>query len=364
MEAVNIRLENISKTFIHKVKGQVAAVSNVNLQIRPGELLTLLGPSGCGKTTTLRMIAGFEQPDSGRIYLGEEDVSELMANRRNMGFVFQNYALFPHLSVFENVAYGLKVQEMPKANMDQAVTEVLRLVGLEGYEHQFPNQLSGGEQQRVALARAIVIKPKVLLFDEPLSNLDAKLRVHTRSEIRRLQKALHITSIYVTHDQEEAMAISDRIVVMNKGKIMQIGTAEDLYFYPGSEFVAKFIGKINTIPAEVRTVTDDLITLKLFHHTYQIGNAPVNLHPGQKSNVFVRPELVKLDKNVENGDFKGVIKERTFLGEKVDYILDIDGHQLSATSYDPFQHETFSLNQELGVYLNEKSIKILKQEEE
>jgi len=364
MEAVNIRLENISKTFGHKVKGEVTAVSNVNLEIGAGELLTLLGPSGCGKTTTLRMVAGFEQPDAGRICLGEEDVTDLMANRRNMGFVFQNYALFPHLSVFENVAYGLKVQEMPKADIDQAVTEVLRLVGLEGYEHQFPNQLSGGEQQRVALARAIVIKPKVLLFDEPLSNLDAKLRVHTRSEIRRLQKALHITSIYVTHDQEEAMAISDRIAVMNKGKIVQIGTAEDLYFYPGSEFVAKFIGKINTIPAEVRTVTDDLITLKVFHHTYQIGNAPVNVQPGQKLNVFVRPELVKLDKDGEKGQFKAVIKERTFLGEKVDYILDIDGHQLSATSYDPFQHETFSLNQELGVYLNEKSIKILKQEEE
>jgi ABC-type Fe3+/spermidine/putrescine transport system ATPase subunit len=363
MEAVNIRLENISKTFIHKVKGEVTAVSDVNLEIGSGELLTLLGPSGCGKTTTLRMVAGFEQPDTGRIYLGKEDVTELMANRRNMGFVFQNYALFPHLSVFENVAYGLKVQEMPRADIEQAVTEVLRLVGLAGYEHQFPNQLSGGEQQRVALARAIVIKPKVLLFDEPLSNLDAKLRVHTRGEIRRLQKALHITSIYVTHDQEEAMAISDRIAVMNTGKIVQIGTAEDLYFYPGSEFVAKFIGKINTIPAEVLAAGGDRVTLRVFQSTYQLDNVPVQVQPGQQLNVFVRPELVKLDKDVGKGQFKGMVKERTFLGEKVDYILDIDGHQLSATSYDPFQHETFSLNQELGVYLNEKSIKILTQEE-
>jgi iron(III) transport system ATP-binding protein len=286
-----------------------------------------------------------------------------MANRRNMGFVFQNYALFPHLSVFENVAYGLKVKEKPKAEIDQAVAEVLTLVGLEGYEHQFPNQLSGGEQQRVALARAIVIRPKVLLFDEPLSNLDAKLRIHTRSEIRRLQKALHITSIYVTHDQEEAMAISDRIVVMNKGQIMQIGTAENLYFYPDSEFVAKFIGKINSIPAEVQTVEDAVITLKVFHQAYRIDNAPLKVNPGQQLNVFVRPELVKLDKDVENGHFRGVIQERTFLGEKVDYIVDIDGYQLSATSYDPFQHETFSLGQKLGVHLNEKSIQILKQEE-
>jgi iron(III) transport system ATP-binding protein len=310
------------------------------------------------------MVAGFERPDIGHIYLNNEDVTELMANRRNMGFVFQNYALFPHLSVFENVAYGLKVQELPKEKIAPAVTEVLGLVGLEGYEHQFPNQLSGGEQQRVALARAIVIKPKVLLFDEPLSNLDAKLRIHTRSEIRRLQKALHITAIYVTHDQEEAMAISDRIVVMNKGKIMQIGTAEDLYFSPNSDFVAKFIGKINAIPAEVQTVTDGVITLTIFDQTYQVENTAVKVKPGQKLSVFVRPELVKLDEDVENGQFTGIIQERTFLGEKVDYVVDIDGYQLSATSYDPFQHETFSLNQKLGVHLNKKSIKILKHEEQ
>ncbi len=363
MEAVNICLENISKTFVHKVKGEVAAVNNVNLEIGPGELLTLLGPSGCGKTTTLRMIAGFEQPDTGRIYLGEEDVTELMANRRNMGFVFQNYALFPHLSVFENVAYGLKVQEMPKTDIDQAVTEVLRLVGLEGYEHQFPNQLSGGEQQRVALARAIVIKPKVLLFDEPLSNLDAKLRVHTRSEIRRLQKALHITSIYVTHDQEEAMAISDRIAVMNKGEIVQIGTAEDLYFYPDTEFVAKFIGKINTLPARIHMVEKTMTTLNIFDHSYQIEDSSVQVDVGNTLNVFVRPEFVKLHKGNEQGHFKGIIRERTFLGEKVEYVVDIQGHQINVTSYDPLEHEIFSLDQEVGIQLNEKNIKILQPKE-
>jgi iron(III) transport system ATP-binding protein len=219
----------------------VIVVNRVNLTVQPGELLTFLGPSGCGKTTTLRMVAGFEDPDEGRIFIGETDVTHLMVNRRNLGFVFQNYALFPHLSIYENIACGLRVKGMPSAVMEQAVTGVLKLVGLEGYEHQFPNQLSGGEQQRVALARAIVIKPQVLLFDEPLSNLDAKLRVRTRSEIRHLQKSLQITSIYVTHDQEEAMAISDRIVVMNKGEIMQVGTAEELYFRPNCEFVAKFI---------------------------------------------------------------------------------------------------------------------------
>ena len=247
IEAVDIRVENISKTFMHNIMGEITAVDNVDLEIKPGELLTLLGPSGCGKTTTLRIIAGFETPDAGRIHIGGDDVTEQMANRRNIGFVFQNYALFPHLSIFENVAYGLRVQKMPLREIRQAVSDVLKLVGLEGYDDQFPNQISGGQQQRVALARAIVIKPRVLLFDEPLSNLDAKLRVHTRSEIRRLQKSLRITTVYVTHDQEEAMAISDRIVVMNKGEIEQFGTAEELYFSPGTEFVAKFIDRKSVV---------------------------------------------------------------------------------------------------------------------
>ncbi|MDY0092022.1 MAG: ABC transporter ATP-binding protein [Candidatus Vecturithrix sp.] len=359
MKAVNIQLQHISKTFIHKVKGEVAAVNDVNLEIKPGELLTLLGPSGCGKTTTLRMVAGFEIPDTGRIYLGNEDVTDLMANRRDIGFVFQNYALFPHLSVFENVAYGLKVKEMTKAEIVPTVSDVLKLVGLEGYEHQFPNQLSGGEQQRVALARAIVIKPKVLLFDEPLSNLDAKLRVYTRSEIRRLQKALHITSLYVTHDQEEAMAISDRIVVMNHGAIEQIGTAEELYFAPETEFVAKFIGRINTLPAHVTSFENEMVSLNIFDHTYQLQDSSAPVHPATELNVFIRPEFIKLHQP-NQGHFRGVIRERTFLGEKVEYVVDIQGQQINVTSYDPLEHETFALNQEVGIQLDARNIKILR----
>jgi iron(III) transport system ATP-binding protein len=249
MQPLRIHIEHVSKAFTHPVKGRLTAVDDVDLEVLPGELLTLLGPSGCGKTTTLRMVAGFEAPTRGRIHFGDEDVTERMVNRRSLGFVFQNYALFPHLSVFENVAYGLRVQKLPDAEIRAAVADVLGRVGLAGYEPQFPNRLSGGEQQRVALARAIVIRPHVLLFDEPLSNLDAKLRVRTRVEIRRLQKSLGITSIYVTHDQEEAMAISDRIAVMNRGRIVQIGTAESLYFRPATGFVARFIGKINAFPA-------------------------------------------------------------------------------------------------------------------
>ena len=239
MESVKITLKDLVKTYIHQVKGTVTAVNNVSLDVQPGELLTLLGPSGCGKTTTMRMIGGFEEPDSGKVYIGDEDITNAMANKRDAGFVFQNYALFPHMSVYENIAYGLKIRKYSSEEIDKMVMEVLSLVKLDGYSKQFPHQMSGGEQQRVALARAIVVKPKVLLLDEPLSNLDAKLRISTRSEIRRLQKALSISTVYVTHDQEEAMAISDRIIVMNQGNIIQIGTAEELYYNPETEFVAK-----------------------------------------------------------------------------------------------------------------------------
>ena len=363
MEAVRIRLENISKTFIHRLKGEVSAVDEVCLDVQPGEFLTLLGPSGCGKTTTLRMVAGFERPDRGRIYIGEEDVTDLMANQRNIGFVFQNYALFPHLSVFENVAYGLRVKGMAKAEMEKSVGEVLTLVGLKGYERQFPHQLSGGEQQRVALARAVVIEPRVLLFDEPLSNLDAKLRVYMRSEIRRLQKALSITAVYVTHDQEEAMAISDHIAVMNEGKIIQIGTAEELYLRPESPFVAQFIGKINLLPAEVKEVTEEKVMLRIFKQDYQVSKGSHRLDPGQKVNVFIRPETVGLARAIDEDSLKASVVERSFLGEKVDYLLDLHGHTIYATSYDPLRHGTFSLHQEVGVRFNPEAITILKEVE-
>lgn len=362
MEAVSIRVENISKTFHHRVKGEVSAVSQVSLHVQPGEFLTLLGPSGCGKTTTLRMVAGFERPDSGRIYIGEEDVTDVMVNQRNIGFVFQNYALFPHLSVFENVAYGLRVKGMGTDEIEKAVAEVLSLVGLRGYERQFPHQLSGGEQQRVALARAVVIRPRVLLFDEPLSNLDAKLRVYMRGEIRQLQKALTITAIYVTHDQEEAMAISDHIAVMNEGKIAQIGRAEELYVQPGSAFVAKFIGKINSIPAEVERVEDKTLLLKIFHQTYPVPVPSWELKTGDKLNVFIRPESLQLSKETGKGQVRGRVLEQTFLGEKVDYLLDVQGHQISVTTYDPLRHGTFSLGQDVGVIFNEGVIKFFPEE--
>ena len=289
-----IRLKSISAHFRHQVKGDIAAVRDVSLDVAPGELMTLLGPSGCGKTTTLRMVAGFQEPSAGEIWIGDHDVTGVEANERNIGFVFQNYALFPHLSVFDNVAYGLKIQRMEGAAIGRAVTDVLALVGLASYEKQMPHQLSGGEQQRVALARAIVIKPHVLLFDEPLSNLDAKLRTQMRGEIRDLQRRLGITAVYVTHDQEEAMAISDRIAVMNKGVIEQVGTAEDLYRHPASVFVARFIGRSNLFEAIVTAIGAGRAELKIAGQPHTIECSDTRFKPGQTVLANVRPEAIAI----------------------------------------------------------------------
>src|SRR6266581_330813 len=332
MTPVAIRLAGLTKQFAHRVKGQVYAVRDVSIAIAPGELLTLLGPSGCGKTTTLRMIAGFEDPDAGRIAIGERDVTHLMANERNIGFVFQNYALFPHLSVYENVAYGLRVQKKPHGEIARAVGEVLELVGLAGYERQQPHQLSGGEQQRVALARAIVIRPRVLLFDEPLSNLDATLRVHMRGEIRRLQKDLSITAVYVTHDQEEAMAVSDRIAVMSEGAVVQEGTAEDLYHRPASAFVARFIGRANLLAGRVVEAGAGVVTVAVAEARLRLPTAlPSSV--GEEVRLVVRPESVEVQAEGSGGagDIDGAVVTRTFLGEKVDYQVQMGQHLLLVT---------------------------------
>jgi ABC-type Fe3+/spermidine/putrescine transport system ATPase subunit len=335
VRAAGIRVERVSKRFAHRVKGAVYAVRDVTLTVRPGELLTLLGPSGCGKTTTLRMIAGFERPDAGRVFIGEQDVTDLMANQRSIGFVFQNYALFPHLTVFENVAYGLRVRRLAEAEVGRAVQEVLQLVGLGGHERQFPNQLSGGEQQRVALARAVVIRPRVLLFDEPLSNLDAKLRVQMRREIRELQRQLSITTVYVTHDQEEAMAISDRIVVMHAGTVAQEGTAESLYRAPASAFVAQFIGRTNLLPARVVAVEADAIALEVGGRRLRLPGRSPHAGPGVAVRLVVRPERIGLAGPDRPGGLPGTVVSRMFLGEKVEYHVRVGTDLVQVTAYDP-----------------------------
>ncbi len=356
MSAVGIRLGGISKQFAHRVKGLVYAVRDVSLAVQPGELLTLLGPSGCGKTTTLRMIAGFERPDAGRVWIGEQDVTDLMANQRNIGFVFQNYALFPHLTIFENVAYGLRVKRMTEAEIGRAVEEVLRLVGLKGYDRQFPNQLSGGEQQRVALARAIVIRPRVLLFDEPLSNLDAKLRVHMRREIQQLQKQLSITAVYVTHDQEEAMAISDRIVVMNQGVIAQEGTAEELYRRPASEFVAQFIGRTNLLTATIVGSENGRTAVEVAGHRMYLST-PHGVKPTGTVRLVLRPEVIALKAAEVPGGLPGTVAARMFLGEKIEYHVRVGEQLIQVTSYNPQQ--TYAINAAVSLHLPPDGIPFL-----
>ncbi|HEU97268.1 MAG TPA: ABC transporter ATP-binding protein [Fervidicoccus fontis] len=241
---MKVVLKDLRKTY---EGGKVVAVDDVSLEIRDGEFFSFLGPSGCGKTTTLRLIAGFEYPDKGSIFIGDEEVTFKKPYERNTAMVFQNYALWPHMTVYENIAYGLKIRKVREEEQRKRIREVLELVKLTGLENRYPTQLSGGQQQRVALARALVVQPKVLLLDEPLSNLDAKVRIEVREEIKRIQRELKITTIYVTHDQEEAMSISDRIAVMNQGRIAQIGTPEELYFSPRELFVASFFGKPNIL---------------------------------------------------------------------------------------------------------------------
>ena len=264
-EKKGVRLDHISKIYEDpKTKKPFYAVKDVNLDMKPGEFVTLLGPSGCGKTTILRMIAGFESPDEGEIYIGGEAVNDLTPNKRDTAMVFQSYALLPHINVFDNVAYGLKLRKFPKDVIREKVLNILKLVEMDGMEARMTNQLSGGQQQRVALARALVLEPGVLLFDEPLSNLDAKLRVTMRTEIRKIQQKVGITAVYVTHDQSEAMAISDNIIIMSRGHMEQMGSPREVYYKPASKFVADFIGEANFIPVKLEKKHDGKADIDVF----------------------------------------------------------------------------------------------------
>jgi spermidine/putrescine ABC transporter ATP-binding subunit len=338
-EPAGIRLEGVSATMQDRNHGEIIAVRNVDLDVRPGELMTLLGPSGCGKTTTLRMIAGFQEPSGGKILIAGRDVTHVPANQRDIGFVFQNYALFPHLTIFGNVAYGLQVRNMAAGEIQRAVAEALELVGLAGFGDRLPNELSGGQQQRVALARAIVIRPRVLLFDEPLSNLDAKLRVSMRGEIRRLQRALKITTVYVTHDQEEAMAISDRIAVMEAGRIAQLDSAEALYRRPASAFVAGFIGRANLLYATVESGSEGRIILDIGGQKIAI---PAQGAPsaGKPVSAVLRPESIAIV-SAQTG-LTGVVQSRTYLGNKIEYEVTFGGQLLNIVRFNPADDEGVS----------------------
>ena len=334
----SLRLTNIRKTF-----DQTVAVEDVSIEVSAGSLFFLLGSSGCGKTTILRMIAGFVQPNAGRIFFGDRDVTELSPEKRNAGMVFQNYALWPHMTVSQNVGFGLDVRRMPSAEKKTRIGESLELVRMSQYADRLPNQLSGGQQQRVALARAIAFRPDLLLLDEPLSNLDAKLRLEMRSEIRRISHELRITMIYVTHDQHEALSLADQIAVMSAGKIEQLGAPRDIYQRPRTRFVAEFIGETNFVSGEIQGVRDSsgfaevrtpIATMRAL--------VPSTKKIGDRITLSIRPEAITIDhaSAVSNPQscatiVLGKCLESTYLGASAQHLVDANGQRIKVFEVNP-----------------------------
>ncbi len=351
-----VRLEHISKIYKDPKTGKdFYAVQDTTLDIEPGTFVTLLGPSGCGKTTTLRMIAGFESPDEGDIYLGDEAINALTPNKRDTAMVFQSYALLPHYNVFDNVAYGLKIRKLPKEEIQERVMNILKLVEMEGMESRMTNQLSGGQQQRVALARALVIEPSVLLFDEPLSNLDAKLRVTMRTEIRKIQQKVGITAIYVTHDQSEAMSISDKIIIMSKGKVEQIGTPREIYYHPTSKFVADFIGEANFLEAQVRSADGEKAMISVAGGEFEVNNF-AHAKAGETATLVLRPEGVSLS---EKGLLVGTVTLSTFMGAYQYYQMMVGDIEIQITDYNPVNRRIYEVGEKAYLDFDPKGVYIL-----
>ena len=352
-----ITLEHVSKIYQDPKTGKdFYAVHDANITINPGEFVTLLGPSGCGKTTILRMIAGFESPDEGKIFLGDEQIDEITPNNRDTAMVFQSYALLPHYNIFDNVAYGLKLRKMDKATIREKVLNILKLVGLEGMEDRMTNQLSGGQQQRVALARALVIEPSVLLFDEPLSNLDAKLRVDMRNEIRRIQQQAGITAIYVTHDQSEAMALSDNIIVMKKGLVDQIGDPQTVYYHPKDEFVADFIGESNFLHATVTDKPTEESALCSFEgQTLEVDGCN-HLQKGSACCIVLRPESATL---ADQGVLPCKVVLSRFMGHYQNYQVMVGDCLIKITDFNPRTHKIYNVGDEAFVNFTKDEVHVL-----
>lgn len=328
----SIRAESVVKTF-----GATRALDGITVRIEPGELFFLLGASGCGKTTLLRCIAGLETPTSGSIFFGERDVTRMPPHKREAAMVFQSYALWPHLTVGQNIAFGLEERKVPTPEIRQRVEEALEMVKLPGFGNRSIDQMSGGQQQRVSLARALVVKPKCLLLDEPLSNLDAQLRVEMRREIRRIVKENGLTGIYVTHDQEEALAMADRMAVLSLGKIGQIGTPEQIYRSPTSAYVANFIGETNIIPGEAIETRDGFTLVKtvagpLFGRVSDPGWSPA---PGDAVRLSVRPEAWRLRSKGGDNVIRGTIRERSYLGQRIQYWIETAAGRLQVVEMNP-----------------------------
>jgi len=330
--AKNTKAASVSFQNVTKVYGKsVLAVDDISLKIEPGKLITLLGPSGCGKSTTLRMIAGLEMVTKGKILIGDQDVTTLPATDRDVSMVFQSYALFPHMTVLENVSYGLKFSGFGKEETRGRALAGLDLVGLKGYDQRLPSELSGGQQQRVAVARALVLEPQVLLFDEPLSNLDAKLRRQVRQDIRDIQQNLGLTVVYVTHDQEEALAVSDRIIVMRNAAIAQEGTPRDLYEAPVDSFVADFIGEANLIPCHITKVSDGMAEIAVGSLMHTLNARGLSAGPAL---VAVRPGRVSLSTTHADDTLDAEVIKSTYVGNHMEYLLKVNFGTVFAVSQD------------------------------
>jgi spermidine/putrescine transport system ATP-binding protein len=359
-ESYEAELQNVTKRF-----GEVVAVDSVSLSVLQGEFLTLLGPSGCGKTTLLRMLAGFETPDAGRVLLGGKDVTEVPPYRRDVTTVFQHYALFPHMNVFENVAFGLERRGLSHEETASRSASALEMVRMSGLELRQPSELSGGQQQRVALARALVLEPRVLLLDEPLAALDLKLRKEMQLELKELQRRLGISFIYVTHDQEEALTMSDRIAVMNSGHIEQLGRAEEIYERPATEFVAGFIGVSNILEGTVESVDQQRSVIEIggsrIHANAVVANG-IGLKPGQGLRLLVRPEKIRISADTSEQALPGKIESAVYLGESTQWRLSlVDGQAITVLEQNthPFKSARSRIGEKVFVSWDPESAVIL-----
>ncbi|OON88671.1 ABC transporter ATP-binding protein [Pyramidobacter sp. C12-8] len=363
--SISVTLEGVSKVFHDAQTGRdVAAVAPCDFTIEPGELVTLLGPSGCGKTTMLRMIGGFELPTTGRVLIGGGDVTALPPNQRDTAMVFQSYGLFPHMNVFDNVAYGLRLRKVPAAEIASRVGEYLKLVGLEELALRPPSRLSGGQQQRVALARSLIVNPGVLLLDEPLSNLDALLREQMRVEIRRIQRGLGITAVYVTHDRVEAMSLSDRIIVMRKGRIAQIGTPYEIYLDPVSAFVAEFCGKVTFFRGRVNAIEADGCAVEVCGQTRLFPRWSKELKAGDECSVMCRPESMGVAEPGA-GFIDAAVNTNVYLGHSMEtYLKDDRGAEILVQIDDPHAHRIYREGERCAVTISEEAAKVLPVEAE
>ena len=366
---MSVKLVNISKIFGDQGNAQkkVVAVKDVNLEIKDGEMVTLLGPSGCGKTTTLRIVSGFETPTTGEVWISGKMVNNIPPNKRDTSMVFQSYAIFPHLSVAQNIGFGLELKGWEKNKIEKEVRKIMEIMEFPELYNRRPEQLSGGQQQRVALARAVINKPSVLLFDEPLSNLDAKLRVQMRMEIRRIQKTFGITSIYVTHDQEEALTISDRIVVMNEGKIMQAAIPIEIYSYPENMFVADFIGRVNFIPGKIIEKREKTLLIDFGICQKEFKNRSGEFEKNESVIIVVRPESLKMSsyKKRDPHCIQGKISKLVYLGPTIEYEIEVEGlsRKIFAVIYNPIEDGFFKIGDLVNIDFKSIAAHILSQKD-